>query len=144
MTHDSQWVVDYVFSLLLQFTRSLVTLAVFRDGAQFMVFTPASSFRSAWDFFLRSRNSSEQKARAQGIQKVITSFMFVASLYFFSDIMPQLTIFCKTLQAVDISLEGVLAAYELTRATLHAYTSPALIVRPSCDVSWPRAWLGAC
>ena len=83
----------------------------------------ASSFRSAWDFFLRSRNSSEQKARAQGIQKVITSFMFVASLYFFSDIMPQLTIFCKTLQAVDISLEGVLAAYELTRATLHAYKS---------------------
>ena len=59
---------------------------------------------------------SEQKARAQGIQKVITSFMFVASLYFFSDIMPQLTIFCKTLQAVDISLEGVLAAYQLTRS----------------------------
>lgn len=49
--------------------------------------------------------------------------MFVASLYFFSDIMPQLTIFCKTLQAVDISLEGVLAAYQLTRATLHAYKS---------------------
>ena len=66
---------------------------------------------------------SEQKARAQGIQKVITSFMFVASLYFFSDIMPQLNIFCKTLQAVDISLEGVLAAYQLTRATLHAYKS---------------------
>ena len=37
--------------------------------------------------------------------------------------MPQLTIFCKTLQAVDISLEGVLAAYQLTRATLHAYKS---------------------
>ena len=37
--------------------------------------------------------------------------------------MPQLTIFCKTLQAVDISLEGVLAAYQLTRATLLAYKS---------------------
>ena len=32
---------------------------------------------------------SEQKARAQGIQK---GFMFAASLYFLSDIMPQFTI----------------------------------------------------
>ena len=63
---------------------------------------------------------SELKARAQGIQK---GFMFAASLYFLSDIMPQFTIiiFARHLQAVDISLERVLAAYQLTRATLHAY-----------------------
>ena len=35
--------------------------------------------------------------------------------------MPQLTIFCKTLQAVDITLEEVLAAYDVTRATLVSY-----------------------
>ena len=35
--------------------------------------------------------------------------------------MPQLTTFCKTLQAVDITLEGVLAAYNVTRAMLVSY-----------------------
>ena len=47
--------------------------------------------------------------------------MFVCTLYFLSDVMPQLTIFCKTLQAVDITLEGVLVAYDVTRATLMSY-----------------------
>ena len=35
--------------------------------------------------------------------------------------MPQLTLFCKTLQAVDITFEGVLSAYDVTRATLVSY-----------------------
>ena len=61
---------------------------------------------------------AEQKSRAQGIQTIIMSFMFVCTLYFFSDVMPQLTIFCTALQSQDISLEGVLAAYQVTRATL--------------------------
>ena len=47
--------------------------------------------------------------------------MFVCSLYFFSDVMPQLSIFCKTLQSFEISLEGVLTAYQVTRTTLLAY-----------------------
>jgi hypothetical protein len=64
---------------------------------------------------------SEQKARAQGIQTIITSFMFVCTLYFLSDVMPALTVFCKTLQKVDLSLEGVLAAYQMTRATLQGF-----------------------
>ena len=47
--------------------------------------------------------------------------MVVCTLYFLSDIMPQLTIFCKTLQAVDITLEGVLVACNVPRATLVSY-----------------------
>jgi hypothetical protein len=46
---------------------------------------------------------AEQKSRAQGIQTIIMSFK---TLYFFSDVMPQLTIFCKALHSEDISLES--------------------------------------
>ncbi len=46
---------------------------------------------------------AEQKSGAQGIQTIIMSF---ALSIFFSDGMPQLTIFCKALQSEDISLEG--------------------------------------
>ena len=35
--------------------------------------------------------------------------------------MPQLTIFCKALQSEDISLEGVLVTYQVTRATFLDY-----------------------
>ena len=72
-------------------------------------------------FFEHDSREAEQKARASGILTIVTSFMFVCTLYFLSDVMPQLTIFCKTLQAVDITLEGVLAAYDVTRATLVSY-----------------------
>ena len=64
---------------------------------------------------------AEQKARAQGIRKVVTSFTFVCTLYFLSDVMPQLTIFCKTLQAVDVGVDGVMAAYRTTREILMGY-----------------------
>ena len=64
---------------------------------------------------------AEQKARAQGIRKVVTSFMFVCTLYFLSDVIPQLTIFCKTLQAVDIGVDGVMAAYRTTGGILMGY-----------------------
>ena len=64
---------------------------------------------------------AEQKARAQGLLKIVTCFKFVCTLYFLSDIMPQLTIFCKQLQSKTISLEGVLSAYAVTRETFQAY-----------------------
>jgi hypothetical protein len=64
---------------------------------------------------------AEPKARARGIQKVVTSFMFVCTLYYLSEVMPQLTIFCKTLQAVDIGVDGVVAAYRTTRGILMGY-----------------------
>ncbi len=44
--------------------------------------------------------------------------LFVNNSFFFSDVMPQLTIICTALQSEDISLEGVLATYQVTRATL--------------------------
>ncbi len=64
---------------------------------------------------------AEQKARANGILSCITSFKFVATLYFLSDVMPQLSIFFKTLQYVDINVEGVLHAYDLIRTILTRY-----------------------
>ena len=64
---------------------------------------------------------AEQKARAQGLLKIVTCFKFVCTLYFLSDVMTQLTIFCKQLQSKTISLEGVLNAYAVTRDAFQAY-----------------------
>ena len=47
--------------------------------------------------------------------------MFVCTLYFLSDVVPQLTFFFKALQAVDIGVDGVMAAYRTTRGILKGY-----------------------
>ncbi len=49
--------------------------------------------------------------------------MFVCTLYFLSDViaLPQLTFFFKALQAVDIGVDGVMAAYRTTRGILKGY-----------------------
>ena len=78
---------------------------------------------------------SEQKAWARGIWKVVTSFVFICTLYFLSDVMSQLTIFLKTVQAVDIGVDGIMATYRTTQGILMGYKKDISELPFTCALS---------